>query len=318
MSDIRVSVIMPFYNEEKYLSYAIDSILGQTYSAWELIIVNDGSTDGSEEIVKKYSDSRIRYFSYTPNKRKSYALNLGTENAKGDYIVVFDADDIASFDMLENEVKYLDSHLECICVGGAIAHIDEKGKVIQEKVESKYKTDIEIRTYELFRNCLTGGGRMYRRNVVQQYGLKYDEEAKSSQDYLFWINMLPYGEFAYIDKVVYYYRTGHLSQSQRIANANKEWYDNLMRKIFLHAWRQRGFELDESDIRFIHDLLYKRRFIWKPYDVYQGIRAYIKIRSQSKKLDLKEKKLIPLFFVKQWFFLYFDYFIHNRFTMIFK
>lgn len=308
MEEVKVSVIMPFYNEEKYISLAIDSILAQSYSAWELIIVNDGSTDGSEEIIKKYDDPRIRYFSYSPNRKRAHALNVGTENARGEYIVAFDADDIASTDMLENEVKYLDSHPECVCVCGARTLIDENGKIIRKKVADRYKTDTEIRAYELFGNCLSGGSSMYRHSIVRQYGLKYDEEAKIAQDYLFWIDMLPCGKFAHIGKIAYYYRTGYLSQSQKISKDNKEWHDIFKRKIFMHAWTQRGYVIDEADIKFIHDFLYKSKAPWAMNDIKQGLSTYNKVYMQSQKLNLEEKELIIRYYKKCWRDSYLNFF----------
>lgn len=318
MSDVRVSVIMPVYNEEKYLSYAIDSILAQTYSAWELIIVNDASTDRTEEIVKRYTDPRIRYFTYEGNKGNPYALNLGMRESKGEYILALAGDDVAYPNMLKSQVEYLDSHPECIHIQGAMDYIDKNGRVTKKKIESKYKTDIEIRTYELFGNCVTGGASMFRRITIDKYGLHYDLEAIVSQDYLFWIDMLPYGEFACIDEVVFQYRNDYGSSSHRIMDSNREWYDDFMRKIFMHAWTQRGYNMNETDIRFIHDFLYQRRLIWRLSDIQQGIRTYKKVKQQSKKLELKEKDLIPRFFIKEWRLLYQDYLPHNRFTMIFK
>lgn len=298
MNDVRVSILMAFYNEEKYLSYAIDSILAQTYSAWELILVNDGSTDKSEEIVKKYTDPRIKYYSYTTNRKRAYALNLGMEKACGEYIVTFDADDIAYPNMLASQVEYLDSHPECIHVQGALELIDEDGKFIR-KVDSTYKTDLEIRTCELYSNCVTGPSSMFRKAPIDEYGLKYDTEAKVSQDYLFWIDLLPYGEFACIDDVVFQYRNNYASKAYKLIENNRKWYDDFMRKLFMHAWTQRGYLLNEDDIRFIHDYLFRRRKLQKLSNILQGIRTYGKIKKQSPKLDLKEKELIPRFFIKE-------------------
>lgn len=178
--------------------------------------------------------------------------------------------------------------------------IDENGKILRKKVGGKHKTDIEIRAYELFGNCLSGGGRMYRHSIVRQYGLQYDEEAKVAQDYLFWIDMLPYGKFAYINKIAYYYRTGYLSQSQKISNANKEWHNNFKRKIFMHAWTQRGYILDETDIKFIHDFLYKSKAPWRKDDIKQGLNTYNKVYKQSQELNIDEKKLIIRYYKKCW------------------
>lgn len=317
MNDVRVSVIMPFYNEEKYLSYAIDSILAQTYSAWELIIVNDGSTDKSEEIVKKYNDSRIKYYSYTPNRRKPYALNLGMEKAHGEYIIIFDADDIAYPNMLARQVEYLDSHQECIHVQGALDLVAENGKYIRT-VDNIYKTDLEIRTCELYGNCITGAGSMFRKAVVDEYGLKYDLEAIVSQDYLFWIDMLPYGEFACIDEVVFQYRNGYGSNAHKYIENNAEWYYDFTKKIFMHAWTQRGYNLDEYDIRFIYDYLYRKQRLQSLSHILQGIRTYGKVKKQSKRLELKEKELIPRFFMKECRVLCHHYLLDNKCTNAFR
>lgn len=318
MSEVRVSVIMPIYNEEKYLSKAIDSILSQTYKEWELIIVNDASTDRSEEIVKSYSDSRIRYFSYKENRGNPYAQNLGMKESKGEYILALAGDDVAYPIMLASQVEYLDTHPECIHVQGAMDLIDENGKITQNKIESKYKTDLEIRAYELYGNCVCGGASMFRKTAIDKYGLKYDLEAVVSQDYLLWINMLPYGEFACIDETVFQYRNSYGSNSHRIMDNNREWYDDFMRKIFMYAWTQRGYNLEEKDIRFIHDFLYQKRLLWNLSDIRQGLITYKKIKKQSETLELKEKGLIVRYFVDEWKLLYKEYLIHNRFTMALK
>lgn len=317
MSDVKVSVIMPVYNEEKYLSHAIDSILAQTYSAWELIIVNDASTDRTEEIVKRYTDPRIRYFTYEENKGNPYAQNLGMRESKGEYILALAGDDIACPNMLKSQVEYLDSHPECIHVHGNADLIDENGKVTRT-VDSIYKTDIEIRTYELYGNCIPGGASMFRRVAIDKYGLAYDLEAIVSQDYLFWIDMLPHGEFACIDEVVYQYRNAYGSKAHKYIEKNREWYDDFMRKIFMHAWTQRGYNLDEDDIRFIHDYLFRKRRLQRLSHILQGIKTYEKVKNQSKRLELKEKELVPRFFIRECKVLFRNHLHDNGITNAFR
>lgn len=318
MSTVRVSVIMPIYNEEKYLSKAIDSILAQTYKEWELIIVNDASTDRSEEIVKSYNDPRIRYFSYSENRGNPYAQNLGMKESKGEYILALAGDDVAYPNMLACQVEYLDLHPECIHVQGAMDYIDENGNVTQSKIVAKYRTDIEIRTYELYGNCICGGASMFRRVAIDEHGLKYNLEAIVSQDYLLWIDMLPYGEFAYIDETVVQYRNCYGSNSHKIMDSNREWYDSFMRKIFMYAWTKRGYALTESDIRFIYDFLYEKRLLWRYKDIKQGIITYQKVKKQSKGLAIVEKDLIVLFFERELLENYKNYLKYNRFTMKIK
>ena len=101
-----VSVIMPVYNGAMYLNEAITSILGQTYSNFEFIIINDGSTDRSEEIILSFSDSRIVYVKNPENYRLIKTLNLGFSMAKGRYIARMDADDISHPDRLLKQVDF--------------------------------------------------------------------------------------------------------------------------------------------------------------------------------------------------------------------
>lgn len=311
MDNVKVSVIMPVYNEEKYISNAIDSILIQTYKNWELIIVNDGSTDRTEKIVKQYTDTRIKYYSYGSNRKKAYASNIGLAKAQGEYIVCFDGDDIMMPHMLKRLVEYLDTHLDIVCAGGALTIIDEYGQILQDKVVSLYKKDEEIRAYMLFSNCMPCSGSMYRRDTVDKYDLKYDVEALVSQDYLFWINMLPYGKFVCIGEPLVYYRLHH-SQSRKIVESHREWYDDYMRKILAYAWGQRGFDLEEEDIRLIYRYLFCKHLLWKPSDVWRTIKTYNRIKKQSKLLMLKEKEVIPYFFGVILRKSYWSHLFHNR------
>ena len=104
--DKKISIILSFYNEERYLKKSIDSVLAQTYHNFELIIINDGSDDGSESIVNSYSDERIIYEKNSENRRLAYSRNRGLELATGDYIGFFDADDIMIPDKMEKQIRY--------------------------------------------------------------------------------------------------------------------------------------------------------------------------------------------------------------------
>ncbi len=106
----KVTVLMPVYNAEKYLKTAIESILKQTFSDFELLIINDGSTDGSEEIIRSFNDKRIRLFNNEQNLGIIKTLNKGLNLAKGEYIIRMDADDISLPDRLELQVKYMEEN----------------------------------------------------------------------------------------------------------------------------------------------------------------------------------------------------------------
>lgn len=101
-----VSVIIPCYNASLYITATIDSVLAQTHPSLELILINDGSTDATEEVVLHYNDERIRYF-YQPNRGQSAACNFGLKQATGDYIKFFDADDVLHPDHLAAQLSVL-------------------------------------------------------------------------------------------------------------------------------------------------------------------------------------------------------------------
>ena len=117
-----VTVLMPVYNAEKYLAEAINSILNQTFTNYELLIINDGSTDKSEEIILKYSDKRIRYIKNDKNIRLVATLNKGIELAKGKYIARMDADDISVPTRLEKQITLLENN-EDIGVCGSFLYV---------------------------------------------------------------------------------------------------------------------------------------------------------------------------------------------------
>ena len=110
MTSATVTVLMPVYNGEMYLREAIDSILHQTFTDFEFLIINDGSTDNSETIILSYDDSRIRYEKNDSNLKLIATLNKGIELAKGKYIVRMDADDISIPDRIEKQVAFLEKN----------------------------------------------------------------------------------------------------------------------------------------------------------------------------------------------------------------
>lgn len=103
-----ISVIIPTYNRDKNIGMAIESVLGQSYREFELLIVDDGSTDNTENIVKQYKDSRIRYIKYWPNQGAAHARNVGIKEAKGKYIAFHDSDDLMKNYRLKMQLNYLE------------------------------------------------------------------------------------------------------------------------------------------------------------------------------------------------------------------
>lgn len=142
------SIIMPAYNSEKYIAQAIESVLNQSHTNWELIIINDCSTDNTEQIIKKYQqkdaeDKRIKQINLTQNKGVANARNTGIQNAKGKYISFLDADDIWQKEKLYKQIQLLKSSNADI-IYTAYHMIDETGKIIKERQvkETLYLKDL--------------------------------------------------------------------------------------------------------------------------------------------------------------------------------
>ena len=127
------SIIMCTYNREKFLARAIESVIAQTYTDWELIIVDDGSTDHTEELVGSYTDPRIRYFKMEKNRFYCYAANFGLKECRGDYIAFQNSDDEWMPDKLEKQMEYLKNHPEAGACFSAVTLIDDEGNDISEE-----------------------------------------------------------------------------------------------------------------------------------------------------------------------------------------
>ncbi len=308
IEDKKVSIITCFYNEEKYLEKAIDSVLAQTYSNFELILVNDGSTDRSDEIAKSYYDDRIVYISYTGNKHQAYARNKGIEAATGDYIGFFDGDDIMVSDKIEKQVKYLNENTDVVLVSGGYAYMDGEGNVSDEIIVPQYQSDEEIKAHMLFRDCIAfAGAALLRKEIIDRYQIRFDETLRVAEDYCFFISILSYGKCVNVEDCFFYYRVNHGSKSSVAAKKDKIGHDADVSKVLEQAWKIRGFSLEKKEISFIYRVLNRGTKVWKPKDIFNGIRIYGKIKRRLGELQLNEGKLILKYYKQQWFRTYHTY-----------
>lgn len=182
----KISVIMPVYNGEKYLSEAIKSILNQTESGFEFIIIDDGSTDNTKEIIDSISDSRIKYIKANHGGIVN-ALNLGIEVSSGVYIARMDADDISLQNRLKTQTEYLDQHADVAICGTWADIIDEKGKITGEMI---FPPEV-IHVRDLFlHNPFIHSSIMIRREVLISAGL-YKKNFRHVEDYELWSRVLP-------------------------------------------------------------------------------------------------------------------------------
>lgn len=179
-SEILLTVLMPVYNSEKFLKAAIDSIVNQTLTAFEFLIINDGSTDSSEEIIKSYKDPRINYLNNSRNKGIVETLNDGLKISRGKYIARMDADDIASPERFSEQLKFMQAHPEYKLCGSRALGIDVKGEKLYN-LNRPINVD-EIKVFNLFKNAFIHPTIMADAKVIKAYA--YHEDYKYAEDYL--------------------------------------------------------------------------------------------------------------------------------------
>lgn len=175
---------MPVHNAVAHVRGAIDSILGQTFADLELVVVDDGSTDGSGEVIRQYTDQRIRLIGDGTNRGVGAALNLGISTARGRIIARMDADDVSDIRRLEKQVSFLDMNPDVDLVGSAITLVkDEYGR---EKVIHVPTSPGQVRWQLYFGNSIGHMTVTARRSLFEETG-GYDETLRTAQDYDLWL-----------------------------------------------------------------------------------------------------------------------------------
>jgi glycosyltransferase involved in cell wall biosynthesis len=199
----KVTVLMSVYNGKKYLREAIDSILGQTFTDFEFLIIDDGSTDSSADIIRSYSDPRVRFIRNEKNMGLTRSLNKGIRLATGEYIARQDADDISLPERLEKQVRFLDQNKDVGLVGTYFFMINEAGKTIC--VWNRLPEGIDLKKILLKGNPFGHGSVMFRAECIEKVG-PYREEFKSVQDYDLWLRISEVYDVANIPEPLYKWR----------------------------------------------------------------------------------------------------------------
>ncbi len=198
MPPLTISVIMPAYNCAKYLREAIDSVLQQTFADFEFIIVNDGSSDNTEDVINMYTDSRIVYLKNPVNKGLVYTLNYALSKANGIYTARMDGDDISLPERLQKQLDHLVRNPGIDVLATQVSLINEHGNDVgiwNEDIE--HSNASSIRHYLPFNNCIAHPTVMGRTEVFLKY--KYLQAQRLSEDYDLWLRIIADGGI--IDKL---------------------------------------------------------------------------------------------------------------------
>ncbi len=241
-----VSVVMPVYNARAYVAEAIGSILSQTFRDFEFIIIDDGSTDRSAEIILAYDDPRIRYMKNESNLHLSGSLNRALDRAKGRYIARMDADDIALPHRLQTQYDFMQAHPQIDICGSWVEAFGETDGVWERPAGHD-----AIKAYMLFSNPMMHPTIFAKAAFFESF--RYDERFDKSEDYALWIDAIRSKTFANIPKVLLRYRT-HRSQVSRTQMHDQLTNSVALKRIML---KRLGCAGNEEEIRLLMLLGYR-------------------------------------------------------------
>lgn len=211
MSIPAVSIIMPVYNCSSYISEAVESILNQTFDDFELIIIDDHSTDETLKLIHGYHDPRIRLIEKQTKTGLVESLNKGLSLAKGRYVARMDGDDVSDITRLEKQVDFLDNHPNIVLCGTAYQLTDTQAKVT-------YPPDHASIKVALLEYCPIGHPTvMFRNSFLIQHNLTYDKGFEGAEDYELWTRLVWLGEICNMPDVLLTYR----SHQEQYSNSNK-------------------------------------------------------------------------------------------------
>lgn len=218
-----VSVIIPNYNSEFYIEKAIRSVLEQSLKDFELLVIDDCSTDSSLEIIQKIAESHsnIKLIALPQNAGVARARNVGLENAKGKYIVFMDSDDLMMGDRLKDTVEIFEEDQEINMVFGSYIAIDEAGEFLnRELFFPDYLNNDNILLHELKRNYLWTGLGAIRREIAEKY--RFDETLPSSEDYDYFLKLVYDGyQYYFHPKPIIQYRIHNNNSSAKMNKSLK-------------------------------------------------------------------------------------------------
>lgn len=218
-----ISIIVPTYNRERYIAQAISSAQKQSFKDWELIVVDDASTDKTEDVVMKIAekDSRIRYVRQKENVGIAKNRNTGLSEAKGAYVAMLDSDDAwTDPDKLKKQLAFLKSRPDHAMVGTWVTKMDVNGT---EYGHVKYEiNDVDIRKKILFRNQFAQSSLIYRASVIKELG-SYDPTYTVNDDYDLWLRVGTSHKFANIPEYTTSYRVhpGGITTEKRLLAADE-------------------------------------------------------------------------------------------------
>jgi glycosyltransferase involved in cell wall biosynthesis len=286
-----VTVLMPVYNGETFLKEAIDSILNQTFTDFEFLIINDGSTDKSEEIILDYNDSRIRYIKNDENLKLIKTLNKGINLAKAEFLVRMDADDISFPNRIERQVNFMRNNIDVVVAGSWFQCVGNNSNIIQYSTQHN-----AIVTEFLYKCSICHPSTIWRLENLDT--LKFNTDFDHAEDYEFWIQCMNKGKLANIPEVLLKYRTHDMNVSSQYSEIQINNSSLIRKNLFLKI----GIEISSEELESFKALCYSN---WQYFDKLEKIKELSALLSNlihaNKKSGIIEQNYLQEFLGLKWF-----------------
>jgi glycosyltransferase involved in cell wall biosynthesis len=241
-----VSVVMLSYNVESYIEEAIKSILNQTYSNYELIILDDCSTDSTCDIIETIRDERIKLLKHSVKNSIPILRNKSFDIAKGKYIAIMDSDDIAPDYRILDQYRFMEENTDIDVLSGDFESLDGQG------ARTNFPADHESICYGfLFRCYVANSAAFLRKEIIAQTGVRYDERSFVCSDYGYWIDLIPNVRFHNLKGKVYLqYRRGHKESITTMTTENENKIiqrDTIVNGIRYKLFSKLGLSISDID-----------------------------------------------------------------------
>jgi glycosyltransferase involved in cell wall biosynthesis len=299
-----LSIVVPVYNSAPYIKETIQSLLGQTFTDFELIICDDASADNSLEIINDFSDDRIHILRSASNKGQAYQLNTGIAAAKGKFVAIMHSDDICMPQRMEKQVSYLQQHASVGLVGCNVRLIGSWQQYYQESGGIwNYPADFrEARWRILFSVPVPHSGVMFRRMEWAALKLMYDQDMVPAEDYDLWSRAIQYMNMENIQEVLMQYRVHDYQISVRAGDKEKELINKIrkqMMDLFLSgedtAFRNAFYSLlYVPDLAGLSDQWFYRFYAWGNRQQFFPLKEFKEFISHRYCQYLQSLKKIPV------------------------
>ena len=276
-----ISVIMAAYNSERFIGEAIASVIYQTYKNWELIIVDDCSTDNTATEIKKYTTGKqIIYLKNDGNKGAAYSRNRAISAANGEFLAILDADDYALPLRFATQVEFLNAHACIDAAGSFVQEINETGKLLRHSKLPINPQEIACSTF--FVGSIVHSSAMLRRDFFLRNNLFYDETFPSAHDYEMWSRAIGFGKIYNIPRYLTCYRYSEM----QISSAKKEEQIKNAQRITAVFLEKLGFTEKDKLLELHSIFVNQRKFNNTSYTIKDIVDWAVKIYEANKKVKL--------------------------------